>query len=69
MSVYVGGTGRGARQLSFSFSGGREDANDYSDKILMFNKETRKFEEIGKLVQGRRYHSVSVVNFNDYNCM
>ena len=43
------------------------DAGDYSDKILMFNKETGKFDQIGNLEQKRGYHSVSIVNITDYN--
>ena len=39
-------------QLCILFSGGYDaDADEISDKILMFNKYTRKFEEIGKLEQ------------------
>ena len=59
-----------ATTVSIKFSGGCDEvAGDYSDKILMFNKKTGKFEQIGKLEQGRCYHSMSVVDFNDYNCM
>jgi len=50
-------------------SGGYDvDAGEYSDKILMFNKETREFEQIGKLEQRRNVHSMSLVSLSDYTC-
>ena len=52
------------------FSGGYDgDADDWSDKILMFNKEEKEFEEIGRLEQGRYSHSMSLVNMDKYNCI
>ena len=45
------------------------DSKEYTDKIMMFNKETGKFEDIGKLKLRRGDHSVSVVNVNDYKCI
>ena len=56
-------------QLCILFSGGYdEDARARSDKILMFNKETRKFEQIGNMEQRRISHSMSLVSLSDYNC-
>merc|ERR1719232_1421612 len=50
-------------------SGGQDsDANQKSDKVLKFNKVSRKFDEIGKLKEGRDHHSMSLVDFNDYTC-
>ena len=51
------------------FSGGRDqDAGVYSDKILLFDPDTKTFNNIGKLEQRRAYHSVSVVDINDFIC-
>jgi len=44
------------------------DAEEDSDKILMFNKDSRKFEQIGKLEHGRSWHSMSLVSLGDYTC-
>ena len=35
---------------------------------MKFNKESRKFDEVGKLKEGRDHHSMSLVDFNDYTC-
>ena len=49
------------------YLGGQDsDANQKSDKVLKFNKESRKFDEVGNLKEGRDHHSMSLVNFNDY---
>ena len=51
------------------FSGGYDlDASVYSDKILVWDEETTTFKEIGKLEQRRYYHSMSVVDINDFTC-
>ena len=51
------------------FSGGIDsDSNVYLDKILLLDEETTTFKEIGKLEQRRRYHSVSLVDINDFTC-
>ena len=51
------------------FSGGIDsDSNVYLDKILLLDEETTTFKEIGKLEQRRAYHSVSVVDINDFIC-
>ena len=44
------------------------DASVYSDKILLWDEETTTFKEVGKLEQRRRFHSVSVVDINDFTC-
>ena len=63
-----GSTG-GINEISILFPGGYDhDLKDYSDRILMFNKETRKFDEKGKLEQRRDRHSMSLVNMSDYAC-
>ena len=57
-------------RLCVSFSGGFDrDANVYSDKIMIFNKETRIFEDIGILEQSRSDHSMSLVDSSKYNCI
>ena len=51
------------------FSGGYDlDASVYSDKILVWDEETTTFKEIGKLEQRRYYHSITLVNINDFIC-
>ena len=51
------------------FSGGKdEDAGVMSDEILLFDPDTKTFNNIGKLEQRRSYHSVSVVDINDFIC-
>ena len=56
-------------QLCILFLGAYDgDADEYSDKILMFNKDTRKFDQIGKLEQKRGYHSMCLVSLSDYMC-
>ena len=54
-------------QLFILFSGGG-DGGVYSDKILLFDSDTKTFNNIGKLEQRRAYHSVSVVDINDFIC-
>ena len=55
--------------LFLLFSGGYDlDASVYSDKILLLDEETVTFKEVGKLEQRRRFHSVSVVDINDFTC-
>ena len=44
------------------------DSGLYSDKILVLEEATTTFKEIGKLEQRRRYHSLSVVDINDFTC-
>ena len=57
-------------KLCILFSGGYDDdADEMSDQILMFNKETRKFEQIGKLEQRRYLHSMSLVNISNFMCI
>ena len=56
-------------QLFILFSGGYdEDSNDYLDRILLFDPDTKTFNNIAKLEQRRRDHSVSVVDMNDFIC-
>ena len=51
------------------FSGGYDvDSGVYSDKIMVWDQETATFKEIGKLEQRRRFHSVSLVDINDFTC-
>ena len=51
------------------FSGGYDkDAGVDSDEILLFDPDTKTFNNIGKLEQRRSYHSVSVVDINDFIC-
>ena len=50
-------------------SGGYDvDSGLYSDKILVLEEATTTFKEIGKLEQRRNFHSVSLVDINDFNC-
>ena len=44
------------------------DSSVYSDKIMVWDQETTTFKEIGKLEQRRYFHSVSVVDINDFTC-
>ena len=47
------------------------DINDFvveSDEILLFDPDTKTFNNIGKLEQRRSGHSVSVVDNNDFIC-
>ena len=44
------------------------DSSVYSDKIMVWDQETATFKEIGKLEQRRAFHSVSVVDINDFTC-
>ena len=51
------------------FSGGYDaDSRVYSDKILLFDPDTKTFKNIGKLEQRRQDHSVSVIDINDFTC-
>ena len=52
------------------FSGGRDqDAGVYSDKILLFDPDMKAFNNIAKLEQRRNFHSVSVIDTNDFICI
>ena len=55
--------------MCFFLGGFDRDANVYSDKIMIFNKETRIFEDIGILEQSRSDHSMSLVDISKYNCI
>ena len=44
------------------------DDRVYSDEILLFDPDTKTFNNIAKLEQRRRDHSVSVVDMNDFIC-
>ena len=53
----------------YYISGGYSyDTSLWLEEILMFDKETRKFEKIGNLQQRRRSSSMTVVDVNDYAC-
>ena len=55
--------------LFILFSGGYDqDAGADSDEILLFDSDTKKFNNIAKLEQRRNGHSVSVVDINDFTC-
>ena len=56
-------------QLFILFSGGYDqDVGVDSDEILLFDPDTKTFNNIGKLEQRRFGHSVSVVDINDFIC-
>ena len=53
----------------YIFPGGYDaDANQATDKIMVFNAKNGKFEENGKLQQRRFSHSTSLVDVNNYKC-
>ena len=55
--------------LEFLIVGGYdEDEQKHSDNILQFQKENNTFIIIGRLLQGRYDHSMSIVSVNDYAC-
>ena len=56
---------------NYSFSGGRGDRGqnwERSDKILLYDEDTKTFKQTGKLEQKRRMASVGIVNTTDFNC-
>merc|ERR1712029_1215594 len=64
---------RGLRTISFNnqiftTGGYDQDSSLHSDKILVWEEETTTFKEIGKLEQRRSFHSVSLVDINDFTC-
>jgi len=64
---------RGLGTISFNnqiitTGGYDQDSSVFSDKIMVWDQETATFKEIGKLEQRRYYHSVSVVDINDFTC-
>ena len=55
--------------IHISFSGGNDMVTlQESDKILVFNQQTNTFDEVSRLQQRRRLHSVSLVSMSDYTC-
>ena len=55
--------------IHISFSGGNDMVTlQESDKILVFNQQTNTFDEVSRLQQRRRLHSVSLVSISDYTC-
>ena len=54
--------------MYFISGGFNADARKPSDKILMFNKDTSKFKQIGKMEKRRESHSMSLVSLGDYTC-
>ena len=51
----------------FHIEGGH-NSGSYSDSILQFQKEEKKFTIIGKMQQGRQEHSMTVRGVTDYQC-
>ena len=56
-------------QHAYLASGGYDyTAGLYSDQLLQFNKQSNKFDAVGRIEQRRMSHSMTLVNLSDYTC-
>jgi len=66
--IFTTGGGIYLDNQTFTTGGHYQDTGAYSDKILLFDPDTKTFNNIGKLEQRRMEQSVSVVDINDFTC-